>query len=59
MEVKLAFGRLGAKHSLRGRFLMPEDEVIFSDGMDEDGLEFRSGLEATVGVATGHGHLLV
>lgn len=55
---ELVFGRLPAKQTLRIRSLMPENGVIFSDGMEVDGLEFRSGLEATVGVAKERGNLL-
>lgn len=56
--VDLVFGRVTAKGPLRIRSLMPEGGVIFSDGMETDGLDFRSGLEAIVTVASSKGCLL-
>ena len=55
---ELVFGRVGGKQSLRIRSLMPESGVIFSDGMEADGLDFRSGLEATIEMASKRGVLL-
>lgn len=57
-EAGLVFGHVTSKQSLRIRSLMPENGVIFSDGMETDGLDFRSGLEATVSVAFERGRLL-
>lgn len=57
-EAELVFGRIATKQSLRIRSLMSENGVIFSDGMEVDGLDFRSGLEATVAVASERGLLL-
>ena len=37
---------------------MPENGVIFSDGIEADFLEFNSGTEATIGVAERHGMLV-
>lgn len=54
----LVFGDISPNSPLRIRSLMPEGGVIFSDGVEVDGLEFRSGLEATVTVADQKGHLL-
>lgn len=58
-QVDLTFGRISARSELRLRSLMPENGVIFSDGMEADGLEFRSGIEVRIGVAQEHGALLV
>lgn len=55
---ELVFGHVGQRQPLRIRSLMPENGVIFSDGMEADGLEFRSGLEATVDLASRRGVLL-
>jgi hypothetical protein len=38
---------------------MPEDGVIFSDGVESDYLEFNSGVEATIGLAEKRGRLVV
>jgi len=57
-QVDLTFGRISARSELRLRSLMPENGVIFSDGMEADGLEFRSGIEVRIGVAQEHGALL-
>jgi hypothetical protein len=38
---------------------MPENGVIFSDGIEADYLEFNSGTQAVVGVADKKGRLVV
>ncbi len=38
--------------------LMPENGVIFSDGIESDFLEFTSGITATISVADRVGHLV-
>ncbi|MDR2188990.1 MAG: hypothetical protein LBE62_13270 [Azonexus sp.] len=57
-EAELVFGRVAAGQSLRIRSLMPENGIIFSDGMESDSLDFRSGLEAAIGIAPIRGRLL-
>lgn len=57
-EAGLVFGRLAAKQVLRIRSLMPENGVIFSDGMEADGLDFRTGLESIIDIAPNRGMLL-
>jgi len=37
---------------------MPENGVIFSDGIESDYLQFNSGMEATITVADRKGHLV-
>jgi len=37
---------------------MPEDGVIFSDGIESDSLQFNSGTEATIQLAERKGHLV-
>jgi hypothetical protein len=37
---------------------MPENGVIFSDGIEADFLEFNSGTKATIEVAERHGMLV-
>lgn len=55
---ELAFGRIPSGVPLRIRSLMPENGVIFSDGIEADGLDFRNGLEAVVEVHSKRGCLL-
>ena len=37
---------------------MPENGVIFSDGIEQDYLQFNSGIEATITVADKKGQLV-
>ncbi|WP_139227341.1 hypothetical protein [Collimonas sp. OK307] len=39
--------------------LMPENRVIFSDGIETDYIEFNSGIVAELGIAKKNGHLIV
>lgn len=55
----LVFGRIEAAHHLSLRSLMPENGVIFSDGILADFLDFNSGTLATVGLAPEVGRLIV
>ncbi|WP_283815061.1 MULTISPECIES: hypothetical protein [unclassified Bradyrhizobium] len=41
------------------RSLMPENGVIFSDGIEADRLDFNSGTEAQITVAEREGRLVV
>ena len=47
----LVFGKIDSKNQLKVLSHMPENGVIFSDGIENDFLEFRSGVEARVGIA--------
>ena len=38
---------------------MPENGVIFSDGIENDFLSFNSGMKATITIADKSGHLVV
>jgi hypothetical protein len=38
---------------------MPENGVIFSDGIEADRLDFNSGTEAIIGIAERRGRLIV
>jgi len=55
----IACGLLGRGEQLRLRSLMPENGVIFSDGMESDFLAFNSGTEALISVAEKRGRLVV
>jgi len=54
----LVFGSVTQAKPLRVRSLMPENGVIFSDGIEADGLDFKSGLEAVIALDAKSGHLL-
>jgi NAD kinase len=50
-QATLVFGKLDARRPLTIRSYMPENGVIFSDGVEADTLAFNSGAVATVGLA--------
>ncbi len=58
-DVSLVFGRVGANEKLTLRSLMPENGVIFSDGIEADYLGFSSGMAARIGVADQVGMLVL
>jgi NAD kinase len=58
-QTSLVYGRLTTSQSLSVRSLMPENGVIFSDGIEADRLEFNSGTEAQITVAERVGRLVV
>jgi hypothetical protein len=55
----LVFGEISSQSPLVVRSLMPEQGVIFSDGLENDFLEFNSGAQATISVAARKGRLVV
>lgn len=55
----VVFGRVGRDELLRITSQMPEDGVIFSDGIESDFLEFNSGVEAVISLAEKRGRLVV
>lgn len=55
----MVFGRIDASTPLQIVSCMPESGVIFSDGMEQDFLQFNSGTVATVGIADRKGQLVV
>ena len=57
-QASLVFGQCSTGSPLRIRSLMPEGGVIFSDGIEADGLDFRSGLEAVIDLSPKQGLLL-
>ncbi len=56
---KIVYGRIAAGSPMTVMSYMPENGVIFSDGMESDALEFRSGVTASVDVAEKKGRLIV
>lgn len=55
----LVFGEIARGQALSLRSLMPENGVIFSDGIEADFLEFNAGTEAKVAVAERVGKLVI
>ncbi|MEE2978539.1 MAG: sugar kinase [Pseudomonadota bacterium] len=58
-QATLVFGHVDADQPLKLRSRMPENGVIFSDGMEADYLRFTAGMEATISVAATQGRLAV
>jgi hypothetical protein len=58
-QASLVCGRLTKSERLKLRSLMPENGVIFSDGIEADRLDFNSGTEAQIRVAERQGRLIV
>lgn len=53
----ITFGKITSRSPLVLVSHMPENGVIFSDGIEADFLQFNSGTEATIQAAEGKGHL--
>jgi NAD kinase len=56
---RLVFGEIEGEDCLRLESHMPENGVVFSDGIESDYISFNSGTVVTVGVAADHGQLVV
>lgn len=56
---ELVFGAITLDTPLRLESQMPENGVIFSDGIEADYLAFNSGTLATIGIASTQGQLIV
>ncbi len=56
---QLVFGKIDNQHTFKVLSQMPENGVIFSDGVESDYLQFNSGTEATVGIADKKGLLVI
>jgi NAD kinase len=50
-QTELTIGILSNNHKLKVESLMPDNGVIFSDGIENDFLKFNSGTIATIGIA--------
>ncbi|MBR2715567.1 MAG: sugar kinase [Ruminococcus sp.] len=55
----IVFGKIKENEPVRIVSQMPENGVIFSDGVEQDYLEFNSGAIATIGLADKSGNLVV
>lgn len=58
-QASLIYGRVEDGMPLKVRSRMPDQGVIFSDGMENDYLRFTAGMEATIGPCATVGHLVV
>lgn len=56
---QLTFGKITAGQPMQVISQMPENGVIFSDGIETDFLEFNAGTQAIVGVADKKGYLVI
>ena len=55
----IVFGKIEKTHRLIVNSLMPENGVIFSDGVETDYLQFNSGTMAEISIAEKVGMLVV
>jgi NAD kinase len=58
-SAETTFGKITARKPLKLISHMPENGVIFSDGIENDFLEFNSGTLALISVADKTGHLVI
>jgi hypothetical protein len=58
-QTHLVLGKIAAGEQMHVVSEMPDNGVLFSDGIEADYLEFNSGTEATIGVAEKQGMLVV
>lgn len=58
-QAGLVFGQVKKNTPLKIVSQMPDNGVIFSDGIENDFLNFNSGVEATISVAPKRGHLVM
>lgn len=58
-KTDIVFGKVTRDKPLKILSQMPENGVIFSDGIESDFLQFNSGIEATITVAEKKGHLVI
>lgn len=56
---EMVFGKIDNKNVLNIESLMPDNGVIFSDGVEEDYIQFNSGNEAKISIAENKGLLVV
>ena len=58
-STNLVYGCIEANQPLHLTSLMPENGVIFSDGIEADFLAFNAGVKAVIGLAEKRGRLVV
>jgi NAD kinase len=54
-QTKVVYGEIKASEELTLRSRMPDNGVIFSDGIETDFLRFTAGLEAKIGISSNKG----
>jgi NAD kinase len=57
-QTTLLYGEIGQSQVLTVRSRMPDNGVIFSDGVESDFLQFTAGMEATIGACATKGILV-
>ncbi|MBC7437761.1 MAG: hypothetical protein H7332_17030 [Bdellovibrionales bacterium] len=57
-QAGLVHGHFGKGEPLRVRSRMPDNGVIFSDGIEADFLRFTAGMEACISIADQQGRLV-
>lgn len=57
-QAGIVYGRLTGKDTFRILSRMPENGVVFSDGMESDAIEFNVGTEIAVGISPKRGMLV-
>ena len=58
-QATLVYGEVGPGRSLKVMSRMPENGVIFSDGIEADFLSFTAGIEARVNISASKGQLIM
>ena len=58
-KADMVFGKVDNRNTLKVKSLMPENGVIFSDGIESDYLEFNAGSIAEVGISDEKGRIVV
>lgn len=58
-DTEIVFGEIQGNQKIRLISQMPEEGVIFSDGMEADAIEFTAGMEAVIQIADKKGKLVV
>jgi NAD kinase len=58
-QASLVYGRVREGEPLRVRSRMPDNGIIFSDGMEADYLQFTAGMEATIAPSATTGQLVI
>lgn len=58
-QATLVYGRVLAGEPLKVRSRMPDNGIIFSDGMEADYLQFTAGMEATIAPSGTTGRLVI
>ena len=58
-QTGIVFGRIGKKDHFHVTSKMPANGVVFSDGIENDVIEFNAGSEIDVKIASKKGHLVV